>query len=190
MNNKLDIILDIAEEANRTLTKKDLIIPILDNFEILEQNKDLSSSFFVAKYHNNIEQFYVDGVLDENESLEDHIKKVNNSIEDNVSNNNLYQDKNYMIYFKAYQTSEFTFKIYLQDILTGTSDKLNFIRQITAYFINDQTNEFCQLSLASGPYEVNEQYKLLDNIQDLDKDIIIKNLDKSLTVIMDNIHYE
>ena len=84
MKNKLDIILDIADEANRTLTKKDLIIPILDNFEILEQNKDSNSSFFVAKYQNNLEQFYVDGVLDENESLEDHIKKVNNSIEDNV----------------------------------------------------------------------------------------------------------
>lgn len=190
MKNKLDIILDIADEANRTLTKKDLIIPILDNFEILEQNKDSNSSFFVAKYQNNLEQFYADGVLDKNESLEDHIKKVNNSIEDNVSNNELYKDKNYMIYFKAYQTSEFTFKIYLQDILLGTLDNLRFVRQITSYFVNNETNEFCQLSLSSGPYEVNERFKLLDNIKDLDNDEIIKILDKSLTVIMNNIHYE
>lgn len=190
MNDKIDIVLNIADHANKTLTNGDLIIPILDNFEIIEQSQNSNNRFFVAKNGNTLEQFIVDGQLNDSESLEEHIKIVNQSIADSIANNELYNNKNYMMYYKSYQTSNLSFKIYLQDILLGTIDNLSFVRQITSYFINNQTNEFCQLSIASGPFLVNENYKLLNNIQDLDNDEIIKILDKSLTVIMNNIHYE
>lgn len=189
MNNKIDNVLNIAMRANSSITKSNLIIPILDNFEIIHQESNTNNQSFVAKYKNVLEQFIVDGKLDENETFEDYIKKVKNSIEDEVSSNELYENKNYLIYYKTYDTPDFQFKIYLQDILSGTKENINFARQIIAYFINS-SNEFCQISLASGPYNVNNQKELLDNIQDLDNDEIIKNLDKSLKVIMDNIHYE
>ncbi len=190
MNDKIDIILDIANKANQELEEGNLIIPILDGFEIVAQSKENENNFFVAKNQNTLEQFFNDGILKDDETFEDHIKVVNNSIEDTIANNELYKNKKCMLYFKAYQKENIPFKIYLQDILLGTMDKLNFVRQITAYFINDKTNEFCQLSIASGPYAVNERFKLLENVQDLDNDEIIKTLDKALTVVMDNIHYE
>lgn len=188
--NGIEQIINLADKANRTLLEQDLIIPILDKFEIVTQNNENDKKNFVAKYDNNLEQFLTDGILELNETFDEHIKEVNSSIKESLIENELYKDRNYLVYYKTYQTSEFSFKIYLQDILMEDNASLKFIRQLTAYFINKQTNEFCQLSLASGPYKENEQHKLLDNIQDFDDDEIIKSLDKSLTLIMDNIHYE
>ena len=179
MNDKMNIILDIADKANQIINNNALIIPILDNFEIVDQKQDANNNYFVAKYKNTLEQFIVDGVLKEDETYDEHIKKVNESIKDNVIDNELYENKNFLIYYKTNQTSDFQFKLYLQDI-----------RQLTAYFMNDKTNEFCQLSLATGPFPVNERFKLLDNIKDLDNDEVINILEKSLNVIMNNIHYE
>ena len=190
MNDKMNIILDIADKANKIINNDALIIPILNNFEIVDQKEDANNNYFVAKYKNTLEQFIVDGVLKEAETYDEHIKKVNESIKDNVIDNELYENKNFLIYYKAHQTPDFQFKLYLQDILVGTKENLNFIRQLTAYFMNDKTNEFCQLSLATGPFPVNERFKLLDNIKDLDNDEVISILEKSLNVIMNNIHYE
>ena len=190
MNDKINIILNIAEEANRNLVNKDLIIPILDNFEVMAEGNERNNNFFVAKYENTLEQFINDGFLKETETFEEHIKQVNLSIKNAVSDNELYKDKNFIMYYKTYETTEFLFKIYLEDILVGTTEHLNFVRQMNAYFVNNQTNEFCQISLATGPYSPSERFKLLDNIQDIDNDELVKILDKSLTVIMNNIRYE
>ena len=90
MNDKIDIVLNIADHANKTLTNGDLIIPILDNFEIIEQSQNSNNRFFVAKNGNTLEQFIVDGQLNNSESLEEHIKIVNQSIADSIEMKILY----------------------------------------------------------------------------------------------------
>ena len=94
---------------------------------------------------------------------------------------------NRIMYYKDYKSANLEFKIYLQDILTGSEDDLEFIRQINSYFINPITNEFCQLTMAVGPYKADVNKKLLENIENFDEDKLINNLFDAINLIMDNI---
>ena len=60
---------------------------------------------------------------------------------------------------------------------------------MNAYFVEPKSKEFCQLSLAIGQY-LKSEYKLLREIDDLNRDVLIKNLEKAMMIIMDNIVYD
>lgn len=188
MNDNTDLIIKAAAEANEKENKSNLIIPILDGFEIIDSST--TNNNFVARYNNYLEQFLCDGVLNDEETLDDHIKKVNKAIKDSVDENPLYENHNYIMYYRSYKTKNFEFKIYAQDILMGTKENLEFVRQLNSYFINPFTNEFFQLSLAVGPYEANKEYYLLEKVNDFDNDRLISLLNDAINLIMDNINYE
>ena len=182
MNDNENLILEAAAQANLLEEANDLVVPILDNFKIVEQ----SDNHFVALYDNIIEQFYNDGCLEDNETFEERIEKNNNKIKETIKGNKLYDNKETIMYFKSHKTNLLAIKIYLQDIFT---EENYFIRQINGYFINPKTNEFCQLSLAIGPYKNQEKYEILENIKDIDNDELIAFLDETIHLVLNNIKF-
>lgn len=177
-------IAELVEEAEKE-SLRDLFIPILDGFET---TPDTNKKQMVAIKDNTIEQFINDGPLEENEKIEDRIEKVEESLQNNLPNHELYSGK-MLQFIEDYDTDYFSFKVYAQDILTGTKDELFFIRQVNAYFVNPTTNEFNQISVAAGRYRVNEEHKLLKDIKDIEEDEILSGLRKALMIIMDNTKY-
>ncbi len=189
MNNKIDLVIDIANKANQYMNANNLVIPILDNFTIVDKKENENETYFVALYNNYLEQFYKNNPLEESETIDDRINSIYQSIKDNIANNELYDDNKIMVYYKDYNNKEFNFKLYVQDVLSGTKDDIKLFRQLNGYFINPLTNDFYQLSISSGPYDT-KRYKLLKDINELDKDELVMILEKALNVVMDNIHFE
>ena len=186
--NKEEKVIQIAqlvEEAEQE-NLKNIFIPILDGFE---PTPDSDNNKMVAIKDNVLEQFYNDGVLKDGETLESKIKENQENTFESLPNKELYDEDSFK-YFKDYSTDFFSFKIYAQDILVGMGQDLYFIRQLNGYFLNPTTNEFCQVSLAAGRYKVDGEYKLLKDIEDLEKDSITMSLYNSLLIIMDNIKFE
>ena len=92
--------------------------------------------------------------------------------------------------YKNYDNDNFDFKIFVQDILSGTEEDIKFARQLSAFFVEPNGNEFYQISVAAGSYAVNKGYKLLKDIKNYEEDEIIKGLETNLKLIMDNIIYK
>lgn len=187
----MDNAFNIAKNMNTLAHLESLLIPILDGFTEEQQNLTDPNHriVFTATKNNTVELFAADGVLDDNESFGERINKVVRQINEEVKTNELYkEDRKYLVYYKDY-TSSFNYKIYIQDILTGSKDDLKFIRQLSAYFVEPQTREFYQISMSAGSYSVNKGYKLLRDIENYEEDEIVKGLEKDLTLIMDNIVY-
>ena len=180
-------IIEAATKTNSLVNIQDLTIPVLDDF-VVQQNVKMDSKFiFVATKNGAVEQFLTDGQLIDDEDFEERVEKVLNGIRREVRNNPLYEGNGrYIDFYKFHKTDLFNFKIYIQDILI---DKEHFIRQMNAYFVEPKSKEFCQLSLAIGQY-LKSEYKLLREIDDLNKDVLIKNLEKAMMIIMDNIVYD
>ncbi len=185
--NKTDNVIEIAKIAEQSIEnpKGNLFIPILDGFKELP---DTNAKQLVAINGNTMEQFLVDGVLEENETLETRISKVKEDLKNNLPNPELY-DGDTLIYYEDYESNGFYFKLYCQDILLGTKEDLYFIRQLNGYFINNVTREFCQISLSAGKYKVTPETKLLNDIEDIDTDKILIGLRDGLELIMDNVKY-
>ena len=129
-------------------------------------------------------------MLGKNESFNGHLERVIKEIKDQVKDNPLYEgNDNYLVYYKNYENEHFDFKVYVQDILTGTKDRIKFVRQMSAFFVEPQGNEFYQVCVAAGSYVCSNKFKLLKDIKELDKDEINRGLEKNLNIIMDNLTY-
>ena len=189
----MDKALEIAKNMNTILNYQSLLIPILDGFTVIEKNLTDPNHkiIFVAVKNNTLEQFIGDGILGEQESVDDRIEKVVKDIKKEVGTNKLYDGNNeYLCYYKNYDNANFDYKIYVQDILSGSEDDLRFARQLSAFFVEPIGNEFYQISVAAGSYAVNKGYKLLKDLKNYEEDEIIKGLEANLKIIMDNIVYK
>ncbi len=190
--NKEDKAIKIAKNMNTLINFNLLAVPVLDDFIVVKRNltNPNNNIIFVAVKNNTIEQFLGDGILGKDESFEGHIAGVINEINEQVKDNPLYEGNDeYMVYYKNYENEHFDFKIYIQDVLTGTKDRIKFIRQMSAFFVEPKGNEFYQICMAAGQYVKSNKFKLLKDIKDYEKDEINIGLEKALTVIMDNLTY-
>lgn len=179
----------LAERLNTMENISHLNIPILDGFEIIDN--DLNNKIiFVAKKDNIIEQFLTDGMLIDDETTDERIDKVISEITKHIDNKPLYKKETIMKYYKNYSNKDIDYQIYVQDILKGTPSNRKLIRQLNAYFVEPKGKEFCQMSLATGLYPVGERYKLLKDIEDLSNDELTKSLEVGLELILSNISYK
>lgn len=182
-----NILLNVAKKANTIVNIYNLRIPVLDGFEVKKDIKINSKHIFVAQNGNTLEQFLTDGQLIDKETLDERVEKILNDIRREVRHNPLYANNGrYLDLYKKYEKNGFNFKIYLQDILT---DKEHFVRQLNAYFVEPKSGEVCQISISAGQY-LRSEYKILREIDDYSKDVIITSLEKALILILDNISYE
>ncbi len=179
----------LAQDLNTKQNINRLNIPILDGFELIEHEPN-SKVIFIAKRDNIIEQLLTDGMLIDDETVDERIDKIINETTKNIGNKPLYKKGVIMKFFKTLKKSDFTYYIYVQDILKGTPSDRKLIRQLNAYFVEPIGKEFCQLSLATGFYPVGDRYKLLKDIDDLSKDELTKSLEIGLDLILKNISYK
>lgn len=187
-----DVAIKIAKHMNTLINFNSLAVPVLNDFIVVKKNLTDPSNriIFVAIKNNTLEQFLGDGILGQNESFEGHITGVINEIKDQVKDNPLYEGNDeYLVYYKNYENDLFDFKIYIQDILTGTPDKIKFARQMSAFFVEPKGNEFYQICMAAGQYVKSNKFKLLKDIKNYEEDDVIVGLEKNLKIIMDNITY-
>jgi len=191
MNNEnIEKLLNVADQASKAENSREVFVPILDDFEVVENKKDSNRTILVAVKNNTLEQYITDGFLLPGETLDTRIEKVKEDLKKNIPNKELYDNfDNYITYYEDYNNYTFYFKVYAQDILAGTEEKLLCTKQLTGYFVNPERNEFCQISVAAGPYVVDNQHKLLQDIDNLETDETIIGLTKALELIMDNITY-
>ena len=181
----------LINKLNTIENINNLDIPILDGFKVLKNEIDSESNIiFVAGKGNTIEQFLTEGTIDETVKLEDKIKEIEKLLDKQVKNNPLYKNKDYIKRYKKYNNGTFDFDIYVQDIIAGTSTSTSFVRQLNAYFIEPQGREFCQVAVSAGRYKVSDSFKLINDINKLEEDIIIKELDKALITILSNLKYK
>ena len=184
---KDDILLEIAKRSNSILNVLDLNIPVLDGFEVKQDIKLNSKHIFVAQKGSVLEQFLTDGQLVDNEDFEDRVVKILNDVRREVRKNPLYENNGrYIDLYKNYETKLFKFKIYVQDILT---DKVHFVRQLNAYFVEPKSKEVCQISVSAGQY-LRSEYKLMKEIEDYSKDELTLSIERALLLILDNISYD
>ena len=192
MGTNIDKAISLAKNMNTLINFNRLSIPLLDDFILVQKNltDPNNNVIFVAVKNNTLEQFLGDGALKENESFNERLEQVINQMKEEVKGNELYEGNNdFLIYYKNYENDFFDFRIFAQDILTGTKDNLNFIRQLSAFFLEPQTNEFYQITMAAGQYVKSNKFKLLKDIKNIEKDELIIGLEKNLKLIMDNITY-
>jgi len=182
-------IFKIANKANSLANIDKLNIPIPDGFEVIKEELMDPNLIFVAQKDNYIEQLLTDGRVEENEDIEQRIEKVISETANSIKDNPLYDDNRFMTYYRTYFNDVIEFNIYIQDILAGSSKDKVFIRQLNAYFLEPIGREFCQLSVASGPYDVKDN-KLINSITDYSEDLIIKDLDNLLNSILENLVYK
>ena len=182
---------DLVLKLNTVENIDKINIPILDGFKIVknEITKD-SNVILVATKGNTIEQFLTEGTIPEEVSIDEKIDEVIGNIDKQIKKNPLYKNKQYMKFYKTYKNKDFEFYIYIQDVITGTVTSTSFIRQINAYFIEPRGREFCQISLAAGRYKKGEEFKLINDIKNLEEDKITNILYVSLTNILDNMRYK
>jgi len=189
----LERAINLAKNMNTLINYQSLAIPVLDDFILVQRNLTDPNHkvIFVAVKNNTMEQFIGDGILGEKESVDDRIEKIIGEIKEEIKDNELYKgNKEYLCYYKNYDNDNFDFKIYIQDILSGTPEDIKFARQLSAYFVEPKGNEFYQVSVAAGSYSTKEGYKLLRDIGNYEQDEIIKGLEQNLRLIMDNIIYK
>lgn len=179
----------LAKKLNSIENINRLRIPLLDGFEVLKTEPN-TKIVFVAKKDSLIEQFLTDGMLVDDETIDDRIDKIIGEITKFVDNKPLYKKGTVMKFYKLINNDGIDFHIYVQDILKGTPSDRKLIRQLNAYFVEPKGNEFCQLSLATGLFPVGKRYKLLGDIIDLKEDELIKCLEPGIDLLVKNIKYK
>ncbi len=184
--------IELAKTMNTLTNVEKINVPVLDDFEL--EDVTLTDpdhrTIFIAKKNNTIEQFFGDGALDEEETFEEHLEKTINQMKESVEGLSLYEGNDkYLFFYKDHYGQQFDFKVYIQDILSGTKEDLKFVRQLSGFFLEPNDNEFYQISVAAGMYSAKE-HKLLKDIETYEDDEIITTLEKNLRLIMDNITYK
>ncbi|MBQ4031440.1 MAG: hypothetical protein II625_06765 [Bacilli bacterium] len=189
---KIENAIKVAKKMNTLIDFNLLSVPVLDDFILVQKNltDPNNNIIFVAVKNNTLEQFLGDGMLEPNESFDDRIEKVINQMKEESKRSPLYEGNDeFLVYYKNYDNENFDFKIYVQDILTGTKDNLKFIRQMSAFFVEPKGNEFYQICMGAGAYAKSNKFKLLKDIKEYEKDEINIGLERNLKLIMDNLTY-
>ena len=160
----------IIKELMNNLHKATLKIPILKGYEIDEKQKQ---ALMVAKAKDHsVEQYLEDGKLNENETVQDRIKKVITEAEQEMQKMGLKESK--ITFLEEFKSDILQFYLYLQDNITENKQ----IRQINAYFIEPESKYFYQITLATPPM-------LKTDIND----IVTNNILTKIKFILKNIQY-
>lgn len=147
MNGVLDIFLSNVEEKEFLANVN---VPILDGFHIVDNP---GTVFTAVNDEDYIEQFLTDGILPEGEEFNQHIEKVLFETKKFMKDSGLEKVDDNISFFKNYQNNDFRFRIYIQDNIINKK----IIRQFNAFFIDNDTNAFYQVSFASCPYSLDDK---------------------------------
>lgn len=164
-----------------------LDIPIMDGLS-LENVESLPQSIFIATGNGFMEQLTSDGPMRQNETFENRIELVIKNTIKFMKEQNIEPDNNFFFYKEYKNKNNFTFKIYVQDMIFENNGK-KVIRQLSAFFIEPRFNIFYQLSLGTGPFTWSTQI-LKTGLVDIENDNVTKNLMSILDSILSGVSYK
>lgn len=185
MDNDTISTTDMARMLNYRTHAEQLFIPVLDGFQIIADENP--QTVLHAEGHGFTEQLTSDGSL-ETDTFESRIDLTINATKQYLKANGCEKAEESFIYYKDYNNGTFTFKIYVCDIIIPREQK-QVIRQFCAYFVEPKMNDFYQLSLSAGPFNMPTE-QLKPGIIDLENDLVTQSLDNVLKVILDNLKYK
>ena len=182
---RIDDMMNMGTAVNYRLHADILSIPQL-NF--LQKEEDYNPQMiFSASGSGYTEQLVAGGQLNANETFEDRIKfEITNTRESMKLNYNI--DVNY-IPFRQYDNGTFKFKLYFQDMIMPVDNKTQVFRNLLAYFVEPSWNDFYQLSLGAGWFDIPTDILKIGEI-DLQNDTITRQLVKGIKILMDNLKYK
>ena len=167
---------NVAEKLVKDLNQLEYLnhvkVPILDGFHVVPNEGTLFTAISDVNY---IQQFLCDGILDENDSFEEHVTKVMKDIERTMKSAGLEDVDNNIHFLKDYRTKSFTFKVYILDNIA----KGKVIRQFNMFFLDPKYRSFYQLSLATSPYPIKD----LDYV----REELTMNILTTINNLMDNV---
>lgn len=171
--------------ANIGLHAEVLNIPLLNGFNVKENNNPQVILLAMHEKMPMLEQVIGDGSLVQGETFEDRIDKVINVTTDFMTNQGYVDSKKNYFYYKDLNNGTFNFKVYVQDMIINNK----ITRSINAFFVEPRFNDFYQISLSLGhfPYPT----KMLKvGMVDLVNDQITKMLIDGMDVILNNFAYK
>ena len=152
MNDKIN---DLVAKLNENEFLSNVKVPILDGFTQIQNPNTL---FTATNEDNYIEQFLSDGII--NEDLDTHINNVIEDTKSAMKEAGIEEVDNSIKFLKNYKNNYFDFKVYTQDIILNN----RIIRQFNVYFIDKDTNAFYQVSLSTGPYELDKKQYVQEDL--------------------------
>ena len=176
-------MIDIARIANYGLHAEQLSIPVLNNFQVYEENNP--QVVFSAMAGPYIEQVVSDGYIADGE-FEERIDLVINNTTEYLKNNNI--DTKFM-YLKDYNNGVFDFKVYVQDMIVPTPKGDEAYRLFNAYFVEPRMHDFYQMSVSIGGIAMPVEILKLGTI-DLENDELTKILNTMMNILLDNLKYK
>lgn len=184
-NNKI-AAMEIAKMMNYRMHARNLFIPILDNFEV--KNDDNPQTILLAKGDGVVEQLTSDGYVDESK-FDERIDKVINNSKKFMKTIACQNVDNSFIYYKDYSNGIFNFKLYFCDMIIPSNAQYKVIRQLNAYFVEPIMHDFYQLSLSVGPFKYPTE-DLKTGMIDLTNDSVTRSLDALMKQLMDSLKYK
>ena len=172
---------DFAKKLNEHAYLQDILVPILDGFQIIPNPGTIFTA--VSKEHY-IQQFLVDGKLNEGESFQNRLNHVLDETKKAMKESKLENPDDNLKFFKEYSNVDFQFSVYLQDNILSKK----WIRQFNIYFVDSRTKAFYEISFSSRPFTVPNNS--LKKEIDLDHDLVTAGMVSSIQQIMANVKYK
>ena len=171
-------IINLQDRLKEKEVQKGRIMNVPSFNYLTKKDRNIPQILYYATGGGYIEQLIKDGKL-YNETVDQHITKVIKNAKIAMKNNKCKAiDQNFQ-FVEDYTTIHFSFKLYLQDIVT---EKDILVRSLVAYFVDSKTNEFYQFSFGIGPIKLNNSSIKINqfdkNINDkFNKDLYDKFID-------------
>ena len=185
-NENLTKVDNMAKEMNFKEHAKILNIPLYNGFEKIED--DNPQTVFITSSNNGIMyQVVSDGKMNEKETIN---VRINFTIEKTLKfmkDQGFEVDDSTYFYYKDFDSDNFGYKIYIQDIIIPSINKV--LRNFNAFFIEPKFKDFYQVSMSVGPFNYPTQ-QLKCGVVDLENDSITKNVYQLFEYLLTDICYK
>ncbi len=152
-----EFIIKLTDDMNKKSFLENVKVPILDGYHLVPNKGTL---FTAISDNKAIEQFLCDGLLLEEETFEEHLDKVIESIKNTMVNYQFQAVENNISFLKDYPTKDFLFKVYQQDNIINEK----ICRQFNMFFMDKKTNAFYQLAYSTPPYSIKDMDIIRDDL--------------------------
>lgn len=164
---------------------KILSIPLFNGFKQVEVDSP-QTVFITNNNHGIMYQVISDGKMNEKEKISVRINGFVDKTLRYMKQQGFEYDDEKFFYYKDFDSDNFGFKIYIQDIVMPEINKV--IRSFNAFFIEPEYKDFYQVTMSVGAYPYPTE-KLKIGEVDLENDPITKNVLDLFEKLLSNIKY-
>lgn len=163
-----------------------LNIPLFDGFKRVDAENE-QSIFVSSNNHGIMYQVVSDGKMNEKEKINVRINMLIERTLRYMKSQGFKAGDDTFFYYKDFDSDDFGFKIYIQDIIMPESNKV--IRSFNAFFIESEYRDFYQVTMSVGPYDYPPKILKIGEAN-LEEDEITKNVMTFFEELLKNIKYK